>query len=39
MGNNWDDDGNPDVNCGEHINNDHVLRDGEEIRDILKESL
>ena len=39
MGDNWDDNGNPDVNCSEHINNEHVLWDGEEIRDILKESL
>lgn len=25
MGDNWDDNGNPDVNCSEHINNEHVF--------------
>ena len=36
MGDDWDDDGNPDHHCRDDDNED-VVRDGEEIRDILKE--
>ena len=38
MGDDWDDDGNPDHHCRDDDNED-VVRDGEEIRDILKEFL
>lgn len=38
MGDGWHDDGNPDHN-GRDDNNEDVLRDGEEIRDIVKEYL
>ena len=38
MGDEWDDDGNPDHNDHDD-NNEDVVRDGEEIRDILKEYL
>jgi len=38
MGDEWDDDGNPDHD-GRDDDNEDVVRDGEEIRDILKEYL
>lgn len=38
MGDDWDDDGNRDHHCHDDDNED-VVRDGEEIRDILKEFL
>ena len=38
MGDDWDDDGNRDHHCRDDDNED-VIRDGEEIRDILKEFL
>ena len=38
MGDEWDDDGNPDHN-GRDDDSEDVVRDGEEIRDILKEYL
>lgn len=37
MGDEWDDDGNPDHNRRD--DNKDVVRDGEETRDILKEYL
>lgn len=36
MGDEWDDDGNLNYN-GRDDDNEDVVRDGEEIRDILKE--
>ena len=38
LSNDWDEGGNPDHHCHDD-DNEGVVRDGEEIRDILKEFL